>query len=611
MKRLAIILILIGIGINLYSQSDTIIFSVTGGFYENSFDLSLSNNNPENRIFYTINGNTPTTQSYQYTQPLHLDENLYSRSDIYKIQMSNVPPYIPDTIQKIIVIRAAVFDSNGNIISNVITNSYCISSLGFDNHGLPVVSICADSTALFNNRTGIFIPGIYYNPSNSEWTGNYYKKGRDWERKCNVEYYMHEDTSSLNQIAGLRTHGGNSRRFQQKGLSLYAREEYGKKRFKCQVFETSYINNFKRLVLKPIKCSWSDAGIEDYVCCKIAKEINVESLETRPCTIYINGEYWGIYYLEEKPDERYLENHYYSEPENYNIMGNWFDNLVSGNSDNFSQMMIWVDSTNISITENYDQLCEKIDVNCFIDYIIFEIFISNYDWPTNNMKCWQDGNSPWRWIFFDGDGALGNPYYNSFRHATDTSDNDWTTNKRSTLMFRKLLTNRTFCRNFSDRFHELYGSSFQYGNTATYKEQIINKISAEIQNQINRFNYPQSYESWTENLSNIDTFLRLRPAIIIDDLEAFIPMSIMQNMAKSEIKCFPNPTANFINISISNTQWGLSRIDIFDLQGKNVYSDIVFCDEGENIFTVDLQNFPQGTYIVKIGETTQKVLKIR
>ncbi|MBQ1655125.1 MAG: T9SS type A sorting domain-containing protein [Bacteroidales bacterium] len=82
-------------------------------------------------------------------------------------------------------------------------------------------------------------------------------------------------------------------------------------------------------------------------------------------------------------------------------------------------------------------------------------------------------------------------------------------------------------------------------------------------------------------------------------------------MAKSEIKCFPNPTADFINISISNTQWGLSRIAIFDQQGKNVYSDIVYCDEGENIFTVDLQNFPQGTYIVKVGETTQKVVKIR
>jgi hypothetical protein len=610
MKRLAIIFLMC-IGINLYSQSDTVIFSASGGFYENSFDLTLCSNNPENRIFYTINGNIPTSQSYQYTQPLHLDENLYSRSDIYKIQMSNVPPYIPDSIQRIIVIRAAVFDSNGILISDIITNSYCISSLGFDNHALPVVSICADSTALFNNRTGIFIPGIYYNPSNPEWTGNYYKKGKYWERKCNVEYYMHEDTSSLNQIAGIRTHGGNSRRFQQKGLSLYAREEYGKKRFKCQVFETSYINNFKRLVLKPIKCSWSDAGIEDYVCCNIAKEINVESLETRPCTIYINGEYWGIYYIQEKPDERYLENHFYSEPENYNVMGDWLSNIVSGNSENFRQMMRWVDSTDISITENYNQLCEKIDVNCFIDYIIFEIFISNYDWPTNNMRCWQEDNGKWRWIFYDGDATFENLDYDSFSHATDTSDNDWPTNKKSTLMFRKLLTNRNFCRIFSNRFHELCRTAFQYANTAAYKQQIADEISEEIQNQTNRFNYPQSYESWTEALSNIDTFLMYRPEKIIDDLEHFIQMSLMQNTVDSEIKCFPNPATNFLNIIVSNTQWGLIRIDIFDLQGRTVYSDIIFCDEGENNFTIDLQNFPQGTYIVKVGEKIEKVLKIR
>ena len=610
MKKLAIILIIIGIGISLYSQSDTVIFSATGGFYENSFDLTLSNNNQGNRIFYTINGNTPTPQSYQYTQPLHLDENLYSRSDIYKIQMSNVPPYIPDNIQKIIVIRAAVFDNNGNIISNVITNSYCISSLGFDNHGLPVVSICVDTIDLFDNGIGIFIPGIHYNQSNSEWTGNYYQEGRNWERKCNVEYYMHNTSASLNQIAGVRTHGGNSRRFQQKGLSLFAREEYGKKRFKCQVFETSYINNFKRLVLKPIKCSWSNAGIEDYVCCRIANEVNVESLETRPCTVYINGEYWGIYYLEEKPDERYLENHFSSDAENYNIMGNWVNLIVSGSSDNFIQMMTWLNNSDISVQENYYQLCEKIDIECFIDYFILEIFLSNYDWPTNNMRCWQDGNGLWRWIFYDGDGALGNPYYDSFIHATDTSDNSWPTNKRATLMFRKLLTNRDFCQIFSERFHELYETSFRYSNTKQYLEQITNEISGEMQNQIGRFNYPSRYGEWTEALSNVDEYLRLRPAIIIDYLEALIPMSIMQNMAKSEIKCFPNPTADFINISVSNTQWGLNRVDIFDLQGKIVYSDIVFCDEGENTFTVDLQNLPQGTYIVKIGEMTQKVVKI-
>ena len=60
MKKLAIILILIGIGINLHSQSDTVIFSASGGFYENSFDLTLTCNNPNNKIYYTTNGNVIT-----------------------------------------------------------------------------------------------------------------------------------------------------------------------------------------------------------------------------------------------------------------------------------------------------------------------------------------------------------------------------------------------------------------------------------------------------------------------------------------------------------------------------------------------------------------------
>ena len=609
MKRLAIILILIGIGINLYSQRDTVIFSASGGFYENSFVLTLINNNPENRIFYTINGNTPTTQSYQYTQPLHLDENLYSQSDIYKIR--NTPDsswYEPNEIKKCIVIRAAAFDSNDNIISDVMTNSYFISSLGADNNGLPTISICADSTALFDYETGIFIPGIHYDPS-IEKSGNYFQKGREWERICNLEYYMH-DTSSLNQIAGIRIHGNATRKLQQKGFSLYAREEYGEKSFKCKLFATSDINKFKHLVIRPIRCSWTNAGIEDYICQKIAKELNVESLDTRPCVVYLNGEYWGIYYLQEKADERYLENHFNSESNNYNIMEDWFDKVNFGNPENFVRMMSWIRNSDISQRENYESLCQMIDIDCFIDYFALELFIDNYDWPANNMKCWQDINSPWRWIFFDGDGTLRYLHSSSFGHIIDTGDYEWPTNEKSTLLFRKLITNRTFCQNFSNRFHELAETSFQYSNTKIYKEQIINEISRELQNQMNRFNYPV-YEYHINNIAIIDTFLNTRPSKIIDDLEHFIPMSIMQNTIDSEIKCFPNPTSDYINISISNTKWGVVRIDIFDLQGRTVYSDIVFCDKGENIHTIDIHNLPQGTYITRVGEKIQKVVKIQ
>ncbi len=610
MKKLAIIIILIGVGINIYSQSDTVIFSASGGFYENSFDITLSCNNPNNKIYYTTNGNTPTAQSYLYTQPLHLDENLYSQSNIYTIEISpEYEAFFPDSVKKTIVIRAAVIDDEGNLISQTVTNSYFISSLGFNNHNLPVVSICADSLSLFKYETGIFVPGRFYNHSDSSWTGNYYKKGREWERNCNVEYYMHNNPSSLNQAAGIRTHGGNSRRFPQKGLSLYARDEYGQKKFKCKVFETSDINKFKRLVLKPIKCSWTDAGVQDYVCCKIAKSLNVESPDTRPCTVYINGEYWGIYFIQEKIDERFLENHFEQEADDFNMMGNWATLVEAGNPENFYQLMDWVNNTNFSDTENYNQICSRIDMESFIDYQIYELFIANYDWPANNMKCWQYLDGPWRWIFYDGDAALNAIDLNSFMYATYTGDETWPADEVSTLMFRKLLTNKTFCANFLDRLHELQRTTFKYINTKPYLEQIATEINGEIQNQIDRFNYPYSYESWENAIYAVDSFLNYRPYKIINDLDNIL--HIAQNHITTNFSFFPNPTTDFLNIIVSCNQCGLVRIDIFDLQGRTVYSDIVFYDEDENIFTIDIQNLPQGTYIVKVGKKTQKVLKIQ
>ena len=48
------------------AQNDTVIFSVSGGFYDDVFALKLYNVNPQNHIHYTVNGNSPTAQSPVY-----------------------------------------------------------------------------------------------------------------------------------------------------------------------------------------------------------------------------------------------------------------------------------------------------------------------------------------------------------------------------------------------------------------------------------------------------------------------------------------------------------------------------------------------------------------
>ena len=145
--RILLFCLTLGLTLTASGQTEEIVFSAPGGFYETSFPLSMGCfSNLNLHIRYTTNGATPNAASQLYEQPLWLDQSLYSHSDIYTIQ--TCPPdlfYLPDSVQHCIVIRAAVFDENDSCVSKVATNSYFIKALGCDTHGLPAISLCADS----------------------------------------------------------------------------------------------------------------------------------------------------------------------------------------------------------------------------------------------------------------------------------------------------------------------------------------------------------------------------------------------------------------------------------------------------------------------------------
>ena len=274
-------------------------FSVSGGFYEESPILEIFPFYPQHHIRFTTNGNRPTAQSRLYTEPLLLDGSLYSTSDIYTIQISpDNLVYVPDSVQHCIVIRAAVFDENDSCVSGVTTNSYFIRSLGCDTHGFPAVSICADSLDLFDYERGIFVPGAKFDTLYVAQTGNYYMHGREWEREINAEFYEYANNEGFNQICGLRTHGNRSRRYPSKGMKIYAREEYGNKRFDYNLYNDTLIDSYKHLVLKPFASFWPHSGAQDYFSNKLALQLGLPSSDSRPVIVFLNGEYWGVYFLQ-------------------------------------------------------------------------------------------------------------------------------------------------------------------------------------------------------------------------------------------------------------------------------------------------------------------------
>ena len=500
----------------LMAQKDVVTFSAPGGFYEESFGLSLHCADSLH-IRYTLNGDAPTSRSALYEDVLLLDEQAYSRSNIYTI-VNTIPSrfYKPYNVDRAIVIRAAAFDENEYRVGEVETNTYLIKSLGCDFHGLPVLSIATDSVSLFDYESGIFVPGIHYDVQDSTATGNYCQTGYEWERVVNLEFYE-LDNSGINQICGLRTHGGASRWYQQKGMKLYARREYSNKRFNHDFFGQQLERGYKRLVLHPFQCSnWHQTGGQDYLAQRVAAqpELDIDCLGVRQTVVFINGEYWGIYTLEESPDHFYVADHYPCIKDNINVI-KWWKKQKHGDWLDWWRFTRWAQKADITKAEDSTYAFSRVELSNLLDYLVFETYSANLDWPHNNVMQWQcETGEPFRFIFFDGDGCFTSQNFRAMENAIGK--------ERDSRMILFFLENEGFRNRFLDRYRELRKTAFRYETLKPFLDEYRDLVKDEIWRQSMRFGFPKSIARWEQDMNSVDQFFHKRSMTFDQELHGFL-----------------------------------------------------------------------------------------
>lgn len=595
MKRLLFIGLTLLLAQNLLSQTK-VVFSQQGGFYEDSFPLELWC--PDGlHIRYTVNGATPTADAQPYSEPLFLNEELFSKSDIYTI-VNCIPSvyHAVDDVKHAIVIRAAVFDDNDSCVGPVVTHSYFIKALGCDLHGLPVLSLAADSLDLFDYETGIFIPGANYDPADSTSTGNYNMTGREWERQINMEFYE-TDNSGLNQQCGLRTHGGASRWFQQKGMRLYARDEYGKKRFKHRFFETTPIASFKRLNLHPYRCSnWLHTGGQEYLSQRVAAQLDIDGLGVRQVVVFINGEYWGIYTLEESPDERYLEDHYDIDLDEVNILKYW-GVTAYGDGMDWWRFRNWIENADLNQPADSAYAFSRIDIPSFIDYFLLEVFGANLDWPQNNVLLWQASEgAPFRMMFFDGDGCFTRWYYPALYNAMHQGGNS--------LIINKLMASEAFKSMLNERYLVLKNSVFSVGSMKTIWDEYRELVGEEVPDQAERFGFPASLERWQSDMDSTEAFFTKRFIGFNQELQNVFELNtpeVKGNMV------YPNPNNGTFFVLVFSENCSMMNVEVMNVLGQIVYKEECFRTIGGNIYRIET-GLSSGLYLLRIENDVKRIV---
>lgn len=534
-------------------------FSAESGFYDDGFNLDIT---ADSTILYTTDGTDPktsaTAQTYSGSIRIYdntSEPNKHSAGKDISLYDDADPNFNVDKGQ---IIRAVCVDADGNY-SDVVTKSYYIGKTAAYYQDMKVVSIVTDPANLFDEDTGIYVVGnSYYNWRNSmaydsslrEWDlrnpTNYNQSGREWERPADIQVFENGQLAFESSV-GIRIAGNATRSNQQKSIRLYARSDYGKSKMNYEFFEGltdingNPIEEFDKVTIRNHGNDISDAKMRDEIVQELAAGMDLSLQASERCILFIDGEFWGFYSLKERLEDDYVQSHYGIDKDNVTTLKNGEVEGDAAVGQSYVDFYDWAMTADMTDAANYQKVCDTIDIGSFMDYMILQTYVCNYDWCntdwTNNWQMWRsnttvDGNDygdgKWRFMVYDTEysgglyGEAGTQFtYDQLGNLNRT--NEWT---NIGSLFYKLIENETFRSEFAESYRWHVENTFDY---ETKVKPLIDEYAA-AQKEATCITWKRFHGSWGDRMaSNYDsgvqtvrTFYQNRARYALQHLDALL-----------------------------------------------------------------------------------------
>ena len=492
-------------------------FSVTPGIYDNAVTVAITAGEGET-IRYTTDCTTPNASSEVYGGELSISKNS--------------------------VIRAAAF-RDGYLSGDVATATYLFRSDGV-NHALPVVTLVTDPDNLWNSKTGIYATGDQFDPDAASYadtlkSATYYQAkfateeqvDTIWEKPAAFSLFDDNGKQVFTQNVGIRIAGSFGRGRAQKGFNVIARKEYGKGSMEYPFFENRPYTEYKAVVLRAGAQDQNRSKIRDELASGLLEgtDINILYQAYRPTVLYLNGEYWGVYFMKEKRNRFFVAQHENTENNVDLAIGKGFKQRSYGDNSDWVSLYEYATTHDLSASDAYNYVAERMDVDSFRDYMIAEIYNGNTD--TYNFQYYRLKGGKWKFIFYDFCWGFQSPGHETlaFRMGKTPSD------VCSAKLFAAMLQNKGWRDSFCRRFGELLNTAFAPERVTALIEELYGYVEPEIKREREKFNKDTfmgvkqpntnlgTYEGFQSEISKLKDFAQKRPEEIKRQLQSNLGLS--------------------------------------------------------------------------------------
>jgi hypothetical protein len=215
--------------------------------------------------------------------------------------------------------------------------------------------------------------------------------------------------------------------------------------------------------------------------------------KTRYCIVYVNGEYYGIYAMKEAYNETYYAQNKGVSEESVTIV----QPPVSYRSE-FYSLLSFAASKDMTDPANYEYLCQKIDMDSLIDWMIIQGYSANGDVEQNlrYFRSTENGNR-WQYAMYDLDWA----FYERVPFSNMFSDSVW----QYKMLTRNIIKNPTFRQRFLERCQEVLETTLSTENVLKRIDELESILDPEVKRDRARWGY--NYNGWKGFVQSLRNFI--------------------------------------------------------------------------------------------------------